>query len=180
MDWNEVLSEARRKLAPGCAVCPVCNGVVCAGRMPGVGGLGTGASFKNNISALEAVRLNMRTLHGVAEPSTETTLFGQKLALPVLGAAVAGGKMNFGGAIAEEDLAWAFVAGAKAAGTISMTGDGPAPILLDAGLAAIEHAGGYGIPVLKPRPLADILERARRSADAGAAGIVVSNHGGRS
>lgn len=177
MDWNEVLNEAKRKLAPTCGVCPVCNGVACAGRMPGMGGVGTGASFKNNFNALAAYRLNMRTLHDVTQPSTETTLFGQKLSMPVLGAAVAGGQMNFSGAIEEEELAWAFVAGAKSAGTLSMVGDGPLTAIYDSSIAALQRAGGRGIPVIKPRPLPDILERARRAIDAGAAALAVDVDG---
>ena len=173
MDLEEIRQEAKRKLAPGCVVCAACNGIVCAGRMPGMGGIGTGASFKNNYDALAAYRLNMRTLHSVAEPDISARLWGHTLALPVLGAAVAGGKTNLGGAIEEEDLAWAFVGGAKAAGTFAMTGDGPLPIFLESGLKAIARAGGYGIPVIKPRPLPDILERVQRAVDAGAVAIAI-------
>lgn len=177
LNWDEMLTEARKKLSPGCVVCPACNGVVCAGRMPGMGGLGTGASFKNNFNALAAYRLNMRTLHDVATPDLSVELFGHRLALPVLGAAVAGGKMNLNDAIAEEDLAQAFVAGAKAAGTWAMTGDGPLPIFLESGLAAIKRAGGFGIPIIKPRPQSDILSRAERAAEAGAVAIGIDVDG---
>ncbi len=173
MDYEEIRREAKRKLLPVCAVCNVCNGVVCAGQMPGMGGIGTGASFKNNYAALAAYRLNMRTLHSADEPDTAFSLWGRMLALPVLGAAVAGGKMNLNGAIGEEDLAWAFVGGAKAAGTFTMTGDGPLPLFLESGLAAITRAGGHGIPVIKPRPLPDILERVRRAQEAGAVAIAI-------
>ena len=171
MDLEEVRQEAKRKLGPVCIVCAACNGVHCAGQMPGMGGVGTGASFKNNYNALAAYRLNMRTLHTVAEPELGVSLFGHRLALPVLTAAVAGGKMNLNGAIGEEDLAWAMVAGAKAAGTLAMTGDGPLPLFLESGLAAIARAGGYAIPIIKPRPVGQIIERAQRAADAGAVAV---------
>ncbi|MHB1132205.1 MAG: alpha-hydroxy-acid oxidizing protein [Chloroflexota bacterium] len=171
MNWEEVMAEAKRKLSPVCTVCPACNGVFCAGKMPGIGSPGTGASFKNNFNALAAYRLNMRTLHSVEAPDLAVDLFGHRLALPVLGAAVAGGKMNLNDAIGEEELAWDFVAGARAAGTWGMTGDGPLPLFFDSGLAAISRAGGHGIPIIKPRPLPDILARAERAAQAGAVAI---------
>jgi isopentenyl diphosphate isomerase/L-lactate dehydrogenase-like FMN-dependent dehydrogenase len=177
LNWDEVLTEARRKLSPVCTVCPACNGVVCAGKMPGMGGLGTGASFKNNYNALAEYRLNMRTLHDVATPDLSVSLFGQRLALPVLGAAVAGGKMNMNDAISEEDLAQAFVAGAKAAGTWAMTGDGPLPLFMESGLAAIKREGGHGIPIIKPRPLPDILSRAERAVEAGAVAVGIDVDG---
>ena len=171
MNLQEIRQEARRKLAPVCSVCPVCDGVVCAGKIPGVGGAGTGASFKNNIAALASYRLNMRTLHAVSDPALSVSLFGRQLAMPVLGGAVAGAKMNFNAALTEEELAWAVVAGSREAGTLTMTGDGPDPTLFEAGLQAIARAGGHGIPIIKPRPLADIVERARRAVAAGAVAV---------
>lgn len=171
MDWEEMRQEARRKLGKVCPVCPVCNGVVCAGQMPGMGGLGTGASFKNNVAALATFRLNMRTLHAVDEPALGVTLLGQALALPVLGAAIAGAQMNLNGALSEEELAYAMLAGSATAGTLAMTGDGPDPEVWRAGLAALARAGGRGIPIIKPRPLPAILERAKQAADAGALAV---------
>ncbi len=177
MEWQEVQAEARRKLSPGCVVCSACNGVVCAGRMPGVGGIGSGSSFKNNYKALAAVRINMRTLHEVDKPSLATTLWGHELAMPIIGAAVAGAHMNFNDALSEQELACDFVGAAKEAGTWSMTGDGPLPVLFDAGIEAIRRAGGHGIPIIKPRPLPDILSRARIAAEAGAVAIGIDVDG---
>ncbi len=168
MNWEEVRSEARRKLGKVCVVCPVCNGVACAGQMPGMGGLGTGASFKNNVAALAAYRLNMRTLHEVAEPDLRVRLFGRELALPVLGAAIAGANLNLNGALSEEELAWAMLAGARAAGSLAMVGDRPDPAVWRAGLAALARAEGQGIAIAKPRPLADVVALARQAADQGA------------
>ena len=171
MDWEEIRQEARRKLGKVCPVCPVCNGVVCAGQMPGMGGLGTGASFKNNFAALAARKLNMRTLHTVAEPSLGVRVLGQDLALPVLGAAIGGAKINLNGVMRVEELAYALLAGSMAAGTLAMTPDGPDPEIWRAGLAALARAGGRGIPIVKPRPLADILERAKQAAAVGAVAL---------
>ena len=40
MIYNEVITAARGALEGVCAVCPVCDGKACQGRIPGVGGKG--------------------------------------------------------------------------------------------------------------------------------------------
>jgi isopentenyl diphosphate isomerase/L-lactate dehydrogenase-like FMN-dependent dehydrogenase len=64
----------------------VCNGVACAGEMPGMGGIGTGASFQNNVSALAGYRLNLKTVHDVSEPVLACKILGMDLSMPVIGA----------------------------------------------------------------------------------------------
>ena len=39
------IRAARERMKGHCRVCPVCDGKACAGEVPGMGGLGTGASF---------------------------------------------------------------------------------------------------------------------------------------
>ncbi len=85
MDWKEMRTIAREKFAGSCRVCPVCNGVACAGEVPGMGGQGTGASFKNNVLALEGYRLSLRTVHSVSDPKITCKIFGMDLAMPVIG-----------------------------------------------------------------------------------------------
>lgn len=34
MNWQEIKKIAKEKLKPYCRVCPVCNGVACAGEVP--------------------------------------------------------------------------------------------------------------------------------------------------
>ncbi len=43
---KEVRDNARELMKGYCKVCPVCNGKACVGEVPGMGGLGTAASFK--------------------------------------------------------------------------------------------------------------------------------------
>ena len=69
------LTLARERMKGHCRVCPQCDGRACAGEVPGMGGLGTGSSFRANVEALARVRLSMRCLHGAAQPDTSTTLF---------------------------------------------------------------------------------------------------------
>ena len=60
---DPIRDNARERMKKFCRVCPECNGRSCAGEVPGMGGLGTGASFRNNYDALAAVTLNMTALH---------------------------------------------------------------------------------------------------------------------
>ncbi|MCX7781705.1 MAG: alpha-hydroxy-acid oxidizing protein [Negativicutes bacterium] len=168
MDWNTLKANAREKFRGACRVCPVCNGIVCAGEVPGMGGLGTGSAFRHNIDALAAYRLNLRTVHGVSQPKLSCRILGLELALPVIGAAIGGIAMNMNGALTEEDYDIAVVSGCRQAGTVAMTGDGPKPEVFAAGLKAIEQEGGAGIPIIKPRENNKIIEMAKRAADLGA------------
>ncbi len=167
MNVKEVRQEAKKRFNGICRVCRECDGVVCAGEFPGIGGVGTGASFINNHKALAALRVKMRVVHAASDPETSTTLFGQKLSMPILGAVVAGAKMNFRGIVTEEELATAFIAGARQAGTLAMTGDGPDPSLYPDGLRVIQQNGGQGIPITKPRDQASIVANFRQAEAAG-------------
>lgn len=42
---DPIRDNARERMKKFCRVCPECNGRACAGEVPGMGGLGTGASI---------------------------------------------------------------------------------------------------------------------------------------
>lgn len=170
-DIQSIRERARVLLEGICHVCTVCDGRRCPTGVPGMGGIGTGAAFRNNITALAAWQVNLRVLHDRKDQDLGLRLFGQKLAFPILGAAVAGARVNFQGRLTEAELVRAFVQGAAEAGSLSFTGDGPVPELMDAGLKAIRAAGGRGIPVIKPREDTEIISLIRRAEDAGAVAI---------
>jgi 4-hydroxymandelate oxidase len=171
MNIKEVRQEAKKRFNGICRVCHECNGVVCAGEFPGMGGVGSGVSFINNYRALAALRIKMRVIHSASDPETSMILLGQKLSMPILGAVVAGAKMNFREILSEEELATAFVAGAQQAGTLAMTGDGPDPLLYTAGLRVIQDNGGQGIPITKPRDQASIIANLRKAETAGCVAV---------
>lgn len=236
---KDVRKHARELMEGYCRVCPVCNGKACAGEVPGMGGLGTGSSFMNNVEALSALRFNMRLVHGAEQPNTVTEVLGLKLAMPVFAAPIGGVSFNMGGKITEEAYLEAVLGGCVDRGVVGCSGDGVPPFIHEAGFTTIQALGGVGIPFIKPwedkelfekldravatgasvvgmdidaaglvtlrlmgRPvgpkpldkLKDIIthvpakfvvkgimtpDDAKRAVDAGAAGIVVSNHGGR-
>lgn len=168
MEWTELRNKARENFHGICRVCRVCNGVACAGEIPGMGGAGTGASFQRNVEALAACKLNLRTVHSVTQPKLDITLLGMHLSLPVIGAPIGGMQTNMKGYIKEEEYNTAVVEGCKQAGTISMTGDGVHPIVFDAGIQAVKAAKGHGIPIIKPRETEKIIAMAEAAAEAGA------------
>ena len=118
MDIKEVLANAKERMKGFCRVCPVCDGRACAGETPGMGGIGTGSAFKNNVAALAGVRLNMRLIHEVKKPVTETEVLGFRLRLPVLAAPIGGTSFKMGGALSEAEYARAIVSGCREAGIV--------------------------------------------------------------
>jgi len=147
---QETRDHARKLMEKYCRVCPVCNGRACAGEVPGMGGLGSGTSFIDNVSALAAIKFNMRLIHKVVEPATEVRILGKTLALPVIAAPIGGVSFNMGGGISEEAYIGAVINGCKAKNIIGCSGDGVPEFIHKSGLAAIKDAGGHGIPFIKP------------------------------
>jgi 4-hydroxymandelate oxidase len=167
MDLKTIRDTAREKMKGYCRVCPVCDGRVCAGEVPGMGGVGTGSAFRANIEALSRIRLKMRTIHPVKEPDLSFTLWGRKLSLPVLAAPMTGTPYNMGGKMTEEEFITELVSGAIQAGTISMTGDGADPSMYGSGLKAGAANKAGTIAIIKPRAQEEIVKYIRLAEAAG-------------
>nr|WP_320010177.1 alpha-hydroxy-acid oxidizing protein [uncultured Desulfobulbus sp.] len=179
MDMKTVRTQAREQLKGFCRVCPVCDGRACAGEVPGMGGVGTGSAFKANMEALAAVKLNMRTVHGVKEPNMRLTLWGKTLEMPILAAPITGSTYNMGGQMSEEDFITAMVEGALEAGSLSMTGDGADPTMFGSGIKAGSANKGGSIAIIKPREQDVIKSHLQTAKEAGvlAAGMDIDGAG---
>jgi putative N-acetylmannosamine-6-phosphate epimerase len=156
---QDIRKKARERVKAKCKVCPVCNGVACAGDVPGMGGIGTGVSFQNNVKALAALRLAMRVLHEANEPDCSAELFGRKLSLPVLAAPVGNVPGNLGSDLSDKDYFDALLRGCLEAGTIAGLGDSPD---LERFKSSVRQIGDYGhfvIPFIKPWPEEQVLQR---------------------
>lgn len=164
---KDIQDKARELMVSACKVCPVCNGKICAGQVPGMGGLGTGSSFKNNIKALDKIRFNMRLIHGVMEPDTRVTILGKKLALPLMAAPIGGISFNMNEAISEEDYTQAVIDGCKAKSIVGCTGDGVPDFISKAGFRAIKMADGHGIPFIKPWEDDDFFKKIELAKETG-------------
>ena len=128
---DPIRDNARERMKKFCRVCPECNGRACAGEVPGMGGLGTGASFRNNYDALAAVTLNMTALHDVKEPDPSTTVLGMKLSVPALAAPIGGARVHICPDEKEEVFIFAVLRGGAAAGTTGGSGDGGPPFIIE-------------------------------------------------
>ena len=165
---QEIKNNARKLMKGYCRVCPVCDGRACAGEVPGMGGLGTAASFAANIEALRRHRFVMRLIHEVRQPELAIRLFGQDLALPVLAAPIGGVSFNMGGGVSEQDYCHAVIKGCVSRGTLGCTGDGVPAFIHESGFAAIGEAGGQGIPWIKPWEDSELFEKIAKAQEPGA------------
>lgn len=165
---QEIKNNARKLMKGYCRVCPVCDGRACAGEVPGMGGLGTAASFAANIEALRRHRFVMRLIHEVRQPELGIRLFGQDLALPVLAAPIGGVSFNMGGGVSEQDYCHAVIKGCVSRGTLGCTGDGVPAFIHESGFAAIGEAGGRGIPWIKPWEDSELFEKIAKAQETGA------------
>lgn len=173
MDMKELRQLGKEKFGKACRMCPICDGRACAGEIPGAGGVGTGQAFRNNIIALSAVQLRQRIIHKVHMPSTEFTLWGKKMTMPILAAPIGGIAFNWNNYITEDGYAQAVINGCKNAGSLGMVGDGKLPEIYQGGLNHILEAGGWGIPTIKPRPNEQIIALAKQAEDVGALAIAI-------
>lgn len=154
---DDVRSVARERMKGHCRVCPVCDGRACAGEVPGMGGLTTGASFRNNVAALADVMLNMTVLHDVKTPDTSTNLLGMPLQVPALAAPIGGVSFNMTKDVSEDDYLEAVLGGCEATGTVGCTGDGVPPFIIDGATKALKNH--KGIPFIKPWEGKELYEK---------------------
>ncbi len=163
---------AKVKFKKICYVCKTCDGRDCPTGVPGMGGTGTGESFRRNIASLKKYKINTRLIHDVTQPDTETKFMELSLSLPVMAAPITGTVTNMGGAIDELDYNRAVISGCLKAGTIAFVGDGATPDKYKIGLQAIAEHGGKGIPIFKPRSdNKDIIMRIKAAEKAGAMAV---------
>jgi isopentenyl diphosphate isomerase/L-lactate dehydrogenase-like FMN-dependent dehydrogenase len=168
---KEIRQKARERMKGFCRVCPICDGRACAGEVPGMGGLGTGAAFQANVRALADWRFNMRLIHDVAEPDTRIELLGRQLSMPVLAAPIGGVSFNMGGKVSEADYVQAVLAGCHAEGLLGCSGDGIPPFIHETGFSVIRELGGAGIPFIKPWEDAELFEKLEKAAASGATSV---------
>lgn len=237
MTYEEVLAAARNHMGP-CKACPVCNGAACRSTIPGPGAKGSGLGAMRNYDGWQKYFLNLDTICENRPVDTTVTLFGEKLALPVMAAPIATMVNHYGTELDEKTYVDALVKGCRNAGIAAFLGDSAAEYVFPTVCSAMEQFG-WSVPTVKPWNWENIVKRidfakekgakvlcmdidgcglpflknitppsgsktveelrqiieyagvpfilkgimtpdgARKALEAGAAGIVVSNHGGR-
>ncbi|MFW6324567.1 MAG: alpha-hydroxy-acid oxidizing protein, partial [Desulfovibrionales bacterium] len=164
---QEIRAKARELMQGFCRVCPVCNGKACAGEVPGMGGIGTGASFTANVESLSRIKLNMRLIHDAVEPNPSVSLLGKTLDIPVLAAPIGGVSFNMGGKISEEEYVQAVLGGCADKGTLGCTGDGVPAFIHETAFSAIKETNGKGIPFIKPWEDDEFFTKLEKALDTG-------------
>lgn len=172
MNMREIREAARQPMKAHCKICPACDGRACAGQVPGMGGALTGSSFTANFEALRDTRINLRVVHGAADPSTKFSIFRKSLDTPILAAPMTGAPYNCGESLTNEAFIGAVVAGAGAAGSLGFIGDAANIAMFEAGLAASRACGQGVAAIVKPRKeTGDIVLRFRMAEEAGAVAL---------
>jgi isopentenyl diphosphate isomerase/L-lactate dehydrogenase-like FMN-dependent dehydrogenase/biotin carboxylase len=172
ISMETILLSAKEKFTKICYVCKNCDGKDCPTGVPGMGGIGTGESFRRNIASLKQYKINTRIIHNVTQPNTSSKFMDLSLSLPVMAAPITGTVTNMGGAIDELDYNRAVISGCLKSGTIAFVGDGASPEKYKIGLQAISEYNGHGIPIFKPRSdNNDIIKRIKAAEKAGAIAV---------
>ena len=156
--FRDMLQKARAVLKGYCNVCPVCDGTHCVGKLPGMGGAGDGESFRVNVSALRAIKLNHKYIHAVKIPDIKISFLGHSFEMPVFAAPLTGVLENMGGFTDECSFSHCIVKGCMDAGSFAFTGDGDTKDKFLGGIQAISRLGAKCAVILKPRSQ-DLLKK---------------------
>lgn len=173
MEYKDVLGKAKSVIGTRCRICRECNGIVCRGEIPGVGGKGSGSSFTRNFDKLNEIKLNMDTIYEYKEVDTTVELFGKSFSLPIFAAPIGGLHQQYGEALDDEEYSYAIAAGCKNAGTAGFTGDGVKDENYDLPLKALSRVGGWGIPTIKPWRNDEILAKIKKADKAGVLAVAM-------
>ncbi|WP_026476106.1 alpha-hydroxy-acid oxidizing protein [Alkaliphilus transvaalensis] len=173
MEYNEILTKARDIIKDKCRVCKDCNGIVCRGEIPGVGGKGSGQSFIRNREKVNEIKINLDTLVPEGEIDTSIELFGRRFKYPVFAAPIAAVGMNYSDAMDDYQYSKAIVEGCKKAGTLGFTGDGVKDEFYDDPLKVVGENEGMGIPTIKPWKTEEIINKIKKAEEKGAIAVAI-------
>lgn len=173
MTYQEILSNAKKNMAPNCRVCRECNGIACRGEIPGTGGKGTGNAFVANYAYLSGIKINMDVIYEDKGQDCSASLFGRAFSAPVFAAPISGLSNNYNGLLNERTYAKALVAGCREAGCAAFTGDGAPEHFFRDPLEAVKAAGGVAVPTIKPWAEETVLQKAALALEAGAMALAM-------
>ncbi|MDR0879836.1 MAG: alpha-hydroxy-acid oxidizing protein [Clostridioides sp.] len=177
MEYKDMLKNAREKLNGSCRVCRECNGVTCAGEVPGMGGKDTGDAFIQNYKSLKNIKINMSVIHDVQNPDTSVELFGKKMDMPVFAAPITGTTLNMGGKLTEREYIEPVVEGCKNSGIYAMVGDTAVDEFLLENLDVVKKHDGNGIVFIKPWENENIIAKIKKAEESGAPAVGIDIDG---
>ncbi len=143
-----------------CFDCDICNGVACAGILPGMGGLGSGDTFVNNFRSWEDISVDSGDIEKI----------------PLIGVApMTGVSENLGGAISERSFQKALAAASDHPGFFYCGGDGHPDFKLYYSIEAGEKKPGSFF-FIKPYSNDEILRRAALISGAQGVGVDIDSY----
>ena len=145
------------------------------GKPLGLRGIGAGLSFKNNFDALSKYKLKTRLVSQHREPVLETTFFGKRIEMPVLASSMSG--LSYVSSITESEFLSRILEGARAAGTIGLTGHTSKDYTIHPGIDAIKRVQGHGVNIFKPQSQEMLLDLIRQSEKENAVAVGVDIDG---
>lgn len=148
------------RTTPLCKQCPVCNGIACRGQIPGLGGIGQGNSFIQNVAALQGIKLNMDVLNNVKEIDTQVELFGVMSDVPICCAPIAGIKNNYGTDISDQEYNMDMTKACSEENILCFLGDGiDAETYFRSPAKCLHDHGGKGFLTIKPWKIEAVEKR---------------------
>ena len=173
MQYSDVLKNSRDIIGKKCRVCKSCNGIVCKGEIPGVGGKDTGEGFTVNYEKLREIKINMDTIYEFKEIDTSIELFGKKFNYPVFAAPIGAMNLHYSDILNDEEYSRAIISGCKQGGVAGFTGDGVKDEFYELPLKTIKEVDGWGIPTIKPWKKDEILRKIKQAEEVGALAVAM-------
>ncbi|MGL4366768.1 MAG: alpha-hydroxy-acid oxidizing protein [Brevinemataceae bacterium] len=181
-DFSQILSQsnsnAKILLKNVCNVCIACDGVWCRGKIPGVGGKGTGEGFIHAYERMRQIKMIPTYIHERKTADTSINMFGIELSMPILTAPIGGAGINYNNAVSELEFYRAFAKGAWQAGTMSMLPDPAQKEYFELAVQAAKENYGQSIFICKPRNnISSIQERFQTAENVGVIGLGIDIDG---
>ena len=173
MNYSECIEQARGKVGSYCKACPECNGKACKNQMPGPGAKGIGDTAIRNYDKWKEIRVQMDTLVENRPIDTSLSLFGKDFKYPFFAGPVGAVNLHYGDSLNDITYNDILVSSCAEFGIAAFTGDGTDSNVMVAATKAINKAGGFGIPTVKPWNIETIREKMALVKDAGAFAVAM-------
>ncbi|MBN2260053.1 MAG: alpha-hydroxy-acid oxidizing protein [Clostridiales bacterium] len=173
MNFKEARENVRKIEGFSCRACKECNGVVCRGEIPGVGGKGTGSGFIRNYNKVQEILLNMDTLYTPEKVDTSIELFGKTFNLPIFAAPIGGLFTIYGDKLTDYEYSKHILEGCKLGGGAGFLGDGIKEEHFEGPMSALKDVSGWGVPTIKPWENEEIFHKLDRAEEEGAMAIAM-------
>lgn len=150
MNYEEVLSNARKSMGDLCKACSICNGKACSNKIPGPGAKGTGDNAIRNYEEWQKIRVNMDTICSNEKVDTSISLFGKKFRIPVFAGPVGAVKLHYGDKYDDLEYNKILLKACADSKIAAFTGDGMDENVMISATEAIKEVNGMGVPTVKP------------------------------